>query len=91
VKKTLTLAAIAATLAVGGVAVTAGTASAAIVCNAAGDCWHVDRHRAYPHVRLQVHPDTWYFHQKWDSDKTHRWHEHHDDSGYYENGVWVHR
>ena len=88
-KKTLTLAALAATLAIGGVAATASTASAAIVCNRAGDCWHVDRREVYPHQRFDYHPDTWYFHQRWDADKAHRWHEHHDDRGWYENGAWV--
>jgi len=91
VKKTLILAAIAATLAIGGVAATAGTASAAIVCNRDGDCWHVDRRPIFPHMRFEYHPDTWYFHQKWEADRAHRWHEHHDDRGYYDHGVWVPR
>jgi hypothetical protein len=91
VKKTLTLAAIAATLAVGGVAVTAGTASAAIVCNAAGDCWHVDRRPHYPGVRLEVHPDDWYFHRHWDNDRDHHWREYHEGRGYYDHGVWTPR
>lgn len=87
-KKTLTLAAIAATLAVGGVAATASTASAAVVCNRAGDCWHVDRRVVYPRQHFEYHPDSWYFHQKWDDNRRH-WREHHDDRGWYENGAWV--
>lgn len=90
-KKTLTLAAIAATLAIGGVVATAGTASARVVCNAAGDCWHTDSRAVYPHVVLQSHPDDWYFHQKWDNDPKRHWRENHEGRGYYENGVWVTR
>jgi hypothetical protein len=91
VKNTLILAAGAAALAIGGVAVTAGTASAAVVCNTAGDCWHVDRHRDYPGVRLEVHPDDWYFHQRWDNDPRRHWREYHEGRGYYDHGVWVPR
>ena len=65
------------------------TASAAVVCNRAGDCWHVDKRVVYPRQRFEYHPDSWYFHQKWEADKNRRWHEHHDDRGYYENGAWV--
>ena len=90
-KKTLMTAALSAALAIGGLAATAGTASAHIVCNAAGDCWHVDNRVVYPHVRLTYHPDDWYFHRHWDADRDHHWREWHEGRGYYENGVWVPR
>jgi hypothetical protein len=89
-KTILTTAAIAATLALGGVAVTATTASARVVCNAQGDCWHTDRRAAYPHVVLESHPDDWYFHQKWDDGRRH-WREAHEGRGYYDHGAWTPR
>jgi hypothetical protein len=90
-KTVLTSAALAAALAVGGLAASAGTASAAIVCNASGDCWHVDNRREhYPRdVRAVYHNDDWYFHQKWDDKR--RWREAHEGRGYWANGVWVER
>ncbi|MDR3526312.1 MAG: hypothetical protein P4L57_03465 [Rhizomicrobium sp.] len=63
-------------------------ASARVVCNAEGDCWHTDKVYHYkPDVKVVVHPDSWYFRQTWDKDR--RYHEHHDDRGYYRNGQWV--
>lgn len=87
--KFMTNAALAALLSVGGLAVTATSASAEIVCNELGDCWHVRDHYTYPdNVRIVVHPDDW----KWDvaPDATvhYRWHEH-DGRGYWRDGVWV--
>jgi hypothetical protein len=77
----------AALLSAGALAMTATTASAAIVCNGAGDCWHVQGHADYkPDLRLTVHPDNW----KWrDADASHhRWREH-AGHGYWRGGVWV--
>jgi hypothetical protein len=89
-KTFLTTAALTMALAVGGVAATAGSASAVVVCNASGDCWHVDRRTTYPRdVRATYHNDDWYFHQKWD-DKRH-WREAHEGRGYWANGAWVER
>jgi hypothetical protein len=90
-KIALSAAALAAILAVGGVAVTATTASARVVCNAQGDCWHTDNRRDNygPRVVLQSHPDAWYFHQKWQEDKNRHWRDHHDGRGYYDNGTWM--
>jgi hypothetical protein len=81
----------AATLAIGGVTAAAGTASAAIVCNREGDCWHVDNRVTYPRMRFERHPDDWYFHRHWDNDRDHHWREYHEGRGYYEHGVWVPR
>jgi hypothetical protein len=56
-------------------------ASAAIVCNAAGDCWHVKQAYDYPpDVRVHVYGDDW----KWadaDADRYH-WREH-EGRGYW--------
>ena len=56
-------------------ALTATAASADVVCNGEGDCWHVKKSADYkPEFKLHVHPDSW----KWaeaDS-KNHRWREH---------------
>ena len=84
----LSAAAIAAVIGVGALAA-GSSASARVVCNAEGDCWHVDNRVAYPHVVLQSHPDDWYFHQKWDDH--HHWRDAHEGRGYYEHGVWVPR
>lgn len=86
----LTATTLAAVIGAGALAA-AGAASAHIVCNAEGDCWHVDNRATYPHVALRYHPDDWYFHQHWDNDKDHHWREHHEGRGYYEHGVWVPR
>ena len=85
-----TAAALAAVVGLGALGV-ASAASARVVCNASGDCWHTDSRAVYPHVVLQSHPDDWYFHQKWDNDPKRHWREMHEGRGYYENGVWVSR
>ena len=66
---------------------TATTASAEIVCNDDGDCWHVKtRHEYKPEFKVKVYPDNW----KWaDTDeKRYRWREH-DGRGYWRQGVWI--
>ena len=41
-------------------ALTAGSASAAVVCNEDGDCWRVKEQRNYePSLKLRVMPDDW--------------------------------
>jgi hypothetical protein len=66
----------------------ASSASAEVVCNRAGECWHTDHRYHYnPSVGVVVHPDDWYFHQHWDDQ--HRWREHHEGRGYYREGVWI--
>jgi hypothetical protein len=62
-----------------------GTASAEIVCNDDGDCWHVKERVEYPaSVRLRIHPDDW----KWTEHDHYRWREH-AGRGYWHGGVWV--
>ena len=63
-------------------------ASAYVYCNS-GDCWHSDdRFRAHG-VTVERHPDDWYFHQHWDRDRDHHWHDYHDGRGYWRGGVWI--
>jgi hypothetical protein len=63
---------------------TATAASAAIVCNEDGDCWHTKRVYHYrPEFRLEVHPDNW----RWEG-RRHHWREH-AGRGYWRNGVWI--
>ncbi|MBS0233885.1 MAG: hypothetical protein JSR99_10405 [Proteobacteria bacterium] len=66
-------------------AFTATTASADIVCNSDGDCWHAREHYRYePGLHLRVHPDSW----KWHHADHYRWREH-AGRGYWRGGVWV--
>lgn len=71
--------------AAGALALTAGTASAEIVCNDDGDCWHVKSHIDYPaDVRVRVHSDDW----RWKDNDHYRWREH-AGRGYWHSGAWV--
>jgi len=64
---------------------TATAASAAIVCNTEGDCWHVRGSAEYkPELRLQIHPDDW----KWSRSEHYRWREH-EGHGYWRRGSWI--
>ena len=79
--------AVAALLGLGGLVLATTSASAYIVCNDAGDCWHVRDQYTYPTGMVGVHDDAW----KWDDHdaRVHwRWHEH-DGRGYWRNGLWV--
>jgi hypothetical protein len=69
-------------------ALTAGApaATAAVVCNAEGACWHVRHPYAYrPEYGLVVHPDHW----RWGDHDHYEWREHRG-RGYWSHGVWVH-
>ncbi|MBL6852610.1 MAG: hypothetical protein ISS15_12045 [Alphaproteobacteria bacterium] len=73
--------------------VAAGTlpASAHIVCNDDGDCWHTDSdYRHHSDWRIRDHyPDDWYFHRDWDHDHDHHWHDYREGRGYWRHGVWI--
>jgi len=89
-KKLLSTAAIALLVGMGAFAVTATPASARVVCNSEGDCWHTDKSYRYgKDVKVENHPDSWYFHQDWTNQKDRRYHEHHDERGYYKGGLWI--
>jgi hypothetical protein len=86
-RKSLISAATAAILGFGAASLMIGNASAAIVCDNGGNCWHVkDKYDYPPTAGVVVHEDNW----KWD-DHDHdryRWREH-DGRGYWRDGGWV--
>ena len=76
-------------IAAGAFMLTATAASAEIVCNDEGDCWHVKtRHEYKPEFKVRIYPDNW----KWEEaeGKKYRWREHEDDDrGYWNKGIWL--
>ena len=83
--KALKTAALAAMLGLGAVVATTGAASAYVVCNNEGECWHVRDQYTYPTgFGIVVHDDNW----RWGDADHYRWHEH-DGRGYWRNGLWV--
>lgn len=88
-----TLLAASAAIVLGSLSLLAIPASARVVCNSYGDCWHTDRSYNYDRYdrdqHVQVHNDSWYFHQKWDYSNDHHFRDHHDGRGYYKSGVWI--
>jgi hypothetical protein len=69
--------------------VSAGSASAYVACNSAGDCWHTERHYHYDRdLGVQYHPDDWYFHRDWNNDHDRHYRDYHEGRGGYRNGVW---
>ena len=75
----------AALIAAAALAITATSASANVVCNGEGECWHVQDHYNYdPAFGVTVHPDNW----KWGDADHYRWREH-EGRGYWKGGVWV--
>jgi len=60
-------------------------ASAAIACNAYGECWHVHHPWKYPTTAgVVIHPEGW----KWGPGEKVVWKEH-VGRGYWKNGVWI--
>jgi len=67
-------------------AVSAGAASGAIVCNDEGDCWRVTGQPRYePSIRLRVMPDDW----RWRAGERYRWREPGRGHGYWRGGTWI--
>ena len=63
---------------------TATTASARVVCNREGACWHNNAAYNYrPEFGLVVHPDTW----RWGNGEHYSWREH-EGRGYWHSGKW---
>jgi hypothetical protein len=89
IKKLAIQAALGAMVAGGALAAMSAPASAYVVCNREGDCWHTEKRYSAPGVTFQWHPDDWYFHQHWDADRDHRWHDYREGRGYYRNGIWM--
>ena len=68
----------------------AAPASAYIVCNREGDCWHTESRYERPGIRFDYHPDDWYFHERWEDRGRRHWRsDFHRDRGYYRNGIWI--
>ncbi len=66
--------------------VMATSASAEVVCNREGDCWHVREHAwIRPEHGLVIHPENW----KWEEHERERfrWREH-EGRGYWREGRW---
>ncbi|HXS08269.1 MAG TPA: hypothetical protein VN723_15870 [Rhizomicrobium sp.] len=75
------------TAAIGAAAIVASSApaSAEVVCNRHGDCWHVRDHYDYrPEFGVVVHPDGW----RWGRHSRFHWREH-EGRGYWRDGVWI--
>jgi hypothetical protein len=74
-----------AALSVAALGVSTIGASAKIVCNAEGECWHVrGNYNYHPEFGLVVHENNW----KWGAGDHYRWREH-EGRGYWRNGVWI--
>jgi len=86
-KTALSAAAVTVLMSTGALIATTGAASARMVCNDTGDCWHTDSRVRAPGVRFDYHPDDWYFHQSWDGDRHYR--DYHEGRGYYRGGLWI--
>jgi hypothetical protein len=66
------------------VAMSSLSASARIVCNEDGDCWHAHEDFAFPPgVHVEIHPDNWH----WREGERHTWKEH-EGRGYWHGGQW---
>ena len=60
------------------------SASARIVCNTDGDCWHVHEDYAYPPaLGLRIYPDNW----RWNEGEHFTWREH-PGRGYWKGEQW---
>lgn len=75
----------AALIGAGALALTATSASAYVVCNDRGTCWHTHDRYAYPTgFGIVVHDDNW----RWERHHHYHWREH-TGRGYWRNGVWI--
>lgn len=78
-----------AALTAGAAVAVSAPASAYVVCNREGDCWHVDqRYRYNPAVGAVYHNDDWYFHQRWQANHERRYRDYHEGRGYWQGGEW---
>jgi hypothetical protein len=90
VKTAVSAAAVTLLMGTGALVATTAPASARIVCNGSGDCWHTDGNYRYGRdVGAQSHNDDWYFHQRWDGDNQRHYRDSREGRGYYKSGVWV--
>lgn len=83
-KKTVKLA-VAALIGAASIAITTTSASAWIVCNREGECWHTHHRYMYrSEFGIVVHPDGWV----WGPGEHYVWREH-PGRGYWRGGVWI--
>ena len=69
----------------GTLALSISTASAEIVCNGGGVCWHTHSEYHYPPTAgVIVHPNDW----RWGPEAHYRWEEH-EGRGYWHENHWV--
>ena len=81
---TLTKTLLGATVGMGLLAMSAVSASAAIVCSG-NVCWHTHETYTYPsESRVIVHPDSW----RWGPSERFTWREH-EGRGYWRGDNWV--
>lgn len=88
-KTAVSAAAIALLMGAGALVATTDVASARVVCNANGDCWHTDADYAYPGTGYTRHNDDWYFHQHWNDNNQRHYRDYHEGRGYYKSGIWI--
>ena len=70
----------------GVLALSAATASAAVVCSG-NVCWHTHETYEYPaESRVIVHPDNW----RWGPSERYTWREH-EGRGYWRDDRWIER
>ena len=86
-KKTVSTAAVVLLVGTSALVATCGAASARVVCNNNGDCWHTEANYRYPGTGYTKHDDDWYFHQTWNDQQHYR--DYHEGRGYYKSGVWI--
>ena len=86
-KTAVSAAAITLFVGTGTLVVTTAPASARMVCNDSGDCWHTESNYRYPGRGYTRHNDDWYFHQTWDDQRHYR--DYHEGRGYYKGGLWI--
>ncbi len=87
-KTFLVSAALSAVIAAGSLVAFTAPASASVVCNRTGDCWHTtEKYKYRPSFGLTVHPDNWYFHRGRRPLSLER--DYHEGRGYWRNGVWI--
>jgi hypothetical protein len=86
-KTAVSAAAMALLMGTGALVATTGAASARMVCNGEGDCWHTESNYTYPERGYTRHNDDWYFHQTWNDQ--HHYRDYHSGRGYYKGGLWI--
>lgn len=74
----------------GALIATAPSASAYVVCNRYGDCWHTAHRYHFPmRLGIRFYSDSWNHGHDWDHDRYRHWRGDRDDRGYWRNGVWI--